>query len=138
MISVKCRRVNYATSSTHTYFNPPGSCLFFFIMFCCCCCYCRHWPHVYVSVCFINRKASVLLNRLTSSLTSTKHNGFIYLIEFHDTAKITIRTYTKSDGTKCETTLKRVELYMHERTLPIEMYIHIVLSVYYSISYVRI
>lgn len=30
MISVKCRRVNYATSSTHTYFNPPGSCLFFF------------------------------------------------------------------------------------------------------------
>lgn len=38
---------------------------------------------MYVSVCFINRKASVLLNRFSHFKKKPKHNGFIYLTEFH-------------------------------------------------------
>lgn len=42
------------------------------------------------SVCFINRKASVLLDHLTKP----KHNGSIYRTEFHDTHTAKIQRVT--------------------------------------------
>lgn len=82
--------------------SPPGLVFFFWMCFVVVAAGIVIVGTTNASVCFIYRKASVLLDHLTKP----KHNGFIYRTEFHDTVKIThYSIYKEWRQNKCEMSL---------------------------------